>query len=216
MRPTFPLLFLLASLAHFLPPASAAPKRVKTKGQIATVIPGKILFTDDEAKMRTFNILPDREVGITVKGTISLADLKPGMLVRIEGPLKANAVEGEVAKVTVFSPNDGYVTGIVQDAADQQSVVTGTVKILKDNTLTLLVGKKRITAKLAQDVAVSIDSKDYTLAPTGSLIEADGYETKDGSVNAKRIVITVGKDVNKEPKSADTKTAKTEKKEKKK
>lgn len=210
MRPTYPLLFLLASLALFLPPASAAPKRVKTKGQIATVIPGKILFTDDAAKMRTFNILPDREVGIAVKGTIALADLKPGMLVRIEGPLKANAVEGEVAKVTVFSPNDGYTQGIAQDAADQPSTVTGTVKVLKDNVLTLMAGKKRITAKLAQDVAVNIDSKDYTLAPTGSHIEADGYETKDGSVNAKRIVITVGKPM------SDTKTAKTEKKEKKK
>ena len=60
-----------------------------------------------------------------------------------------------------------------------------------------------------------MDSKDYSVAPTGSLIEAEGYETKDGSVNAKKIAITIGKVEKKETKPADTKsqeakTAKTE------
>jgi hypothetical protein len=50
------------------------------------------------------------------------------------------------------------------------------------------------------------------------LIEAEGYETKDGSVNAKKVVITVGKIEKKEAKPAETKsqeakTAKTEKNE---
>lgn len=213
MRAMKSVLLILTSLFCLLPQAAAAPpRRVKLKGQIAVVSLGKILVTDEQAKIRTFNILSDREVGIKVQGKMALADLKPGMLARVEGSLKMNAIEGEVVKVTVYSNNDGYVAGIAQDAPDQPSIVTGTVKVLKDDVLTLMAGKKRITAKLAKDVAISIDSKDYTLAPTGSQIEADGYETKDGSVNAKKVVITIGKVDKKETKPQEAKTAKAEKK----
>ena len=213
MRAMMAVLPVLLSLSYLLPQAVAAPpKRVKLKGQVAAISPGKILLTDEQANIRTFNILSNREVSITVQGKLAPADLKPGTLVRVEGALKSNALEGEVAKITVYSPSDGYVVGIVQDSADQPAVVTGTVKLLKDDTLTLMAGKKRITAKLAKDVAVNVDSKDYSLAPTGSLIEADGYETKDGSVNAKKVVITLGKFEKKETKPQEVKTAKTEKK----
>lgn len=206
------LTFVVALLLDSAIADAAPPKRVKAKGQISTVTPGKILFLDEANKLQRFNILSDREVGITVQGKLELADLKPGMLARVEGSLKATSLEGEVAKVTVFSVNDGYQQGIIQDSKDQPAVITGTVKLLKDDVLTLTVGKKRLTAKLAKDAVVEVDSKDYSLAPTGALIEADGYETKDGSVNAKKIVITVGKVEKKAEKLQDSKTAKTAKK----
>ena len=94
------------------------------------------------------------------------------------------------------------------------TTITGMLKLLKDGNLTLLAGKKKITAKLAQEVAVNVDSKDYSLAPTGSLIEADGYETKDGSVNAKKIVITLGKVEKPTGPPQEVKTTKTERKKK--
>ena len=217
MRATTAVLMILASMAGLFSQAGAAPpKRVKFKGQVAAVSPGKILITDEQAKVRTFNILPDKEVSIAVKGQVTLADLKPGMLARVEGTLQMNALEREVAKITVYSLSDGYVAGILQDSADQPAVVTGIVKLLKDDTLTLQAGKKRITAKLAKDVAVVVDSKDYTLAPTGSLIDADGYETKNGSVNARKIVITIGEVERKETKPQEAKTAKAERKKAKK
>ncbi len=206
------LTFVVALLLVSAIADAAPPKRVKAKGRISTVAPGKILFLDEANKLQRFNILSDREVGITVQGKLELADLKPGMLARVEGSLKATSLEGEVAKVTVFSVNDGYQQGIIQDSKDQPAVITGTVKLLKDDVLTLTVGKKRLTAKLAKDAVVEVDSKDYSLAPTGALIEADGYETKDGSVNAKKIVITVGKVEKKAEKLQDSKTAKTAKK----
>lgn len=206
------LTFVVALLLDSAIADAAPPKRVKANGRISTVTPGKILFLDEANKLQRFNILSDREVGITVQGKLELADLKPGMLARVEGSLKATSLEGEVAKVTVFSVNDGYQQGIIQDSKDQPAVITGTVKLLKDDVLTLTVGKKRLTAKLAKDAVVEVDSKDYSLAPTGALIEADGYETKDGSVNAKKIVITVGKVEKKAEKLQDSKTAKTAKK----
>ncbi|MCE9526150.1 MAG: hypothetical protein K8R36_08865 [Planctomycetales bacterium] len=213
MRANISLLIVLAILACSLPPANADfPKKVKTKGKITAIAPGKIMLRDGTNNSRTFNIQPDREVGITVQGKLTLADLKPGMLVRVEGPLKMNTLEGEVAKVTVYSANDGYEAGIVQQSKEEPAIVTANIKLVKDNTLTLLAGKKKITAKLAKELAIEVDSKDYALAPTGSLIEAEGYETKDGSVNAKKITITVGKVEKKESKPQDAKTAKSEKK----
>jgi hypothetical protein len=216
MRATTAVLIVLACLAGPLLPANADfPKKVKTKGKITAIAPGKIMLKDATNNVRTFNVLPDREVGITVQGKLTLADLKPGMLVRVEGPLKANSFEGEVAKITVYSANDGYEVGILQEAKDEPAIVTANIKLVKDGTLTLLAGKKRVTAKLAKELEIAVDSKDYSLAPTGSLIEAEGYETKDGSVNAKKIAITVGKVEKKETKPSETKsqeakTAKTE------
>ena len=216
MRATTPLLTVLACLVCFHSQASADfPKKVKTKGKITAIAPGKIMLKDTTNNVRTFNVLPDREVGITVQGKLTLADLKPGMLVRVEGPLKMNSLEEEVTKITVYSPNDEYEVGILQEAKDAPATVTANIKVVKDGTLTLLAGKKRITAKLAKELEISVDSKDYTVAPTGSLIEAEGYETKDGSVNAKKIAITIGKVEKKETKTAETKsqeakTAKTD------
>lgn len=212
MRTNLALLLILSCFVSLPGAFAAPPRRVKLKGQVAAVSPGKIMVTDDQAKIRTFNILPTKEVGITVQGKLALTDLKPGALIRVEGALKGNALEGEVSKITVYSASDGYTAGIVQDSPDQPAVITGTVKLIKDDALTLLAGKKKITAKLAQEVAVNVDSKDYSLAPTGSTIEADGYETKDGSVNAKKIVITLGKVERKDAKPQEAKTAKAEKK----
>ena len=216
MRATTPLLTVLACLVCLHSQANADfPKKVKTKGKITAIASGKIMVKDATNSVRTFNVLPDREVGITVQGKLTLADLKPGMLVRVEGPLKMNTLDGEVAKITVYSANDGYEAGILQEAKDAPATVTANIKVVKDGTLTLLAGKKRITAKLAKELEISVDSKDYSVAPTGSLIEAEGYETKDGSVNAKKVVITVGKVEKKETKPAETKpqeakTAKTD------
>ncbi|MGI8978744.1 MAG: hypothetical protein ACR2FY_05930 [Pirellulaceae bacterium] len=210
MRATTAMLMVLASLTCLLPQTNADfPKKVKANGKITAIAPGKIMLTDATSKLRTFNVLPDREIAITVQGKLALTDLKLGMLVRIEGRLKMNAIEEEVASITVYSPNDGYEVGIIQESKDEPAIVTATVKLVKDGTLTLMVGKKRITAKLAKELAIEVDSKDYSLAPPGSLIEAEGYETKDGSVNAKKVVITIGKV---ETPATDPQQAKTAKK----
>ncbi|HEX5034106.1 MAG TPA: hypothetical protein VFW62_06465 [bacterium] len=194
MRAMTAILMPLLAVGVFLDASRADfPKKVKSKGKIAAVSPGRIMLKDGTNNLRTFNILAGREVGVSVQGKLALADLKPGMLVRIEGTLKMNALQEEVSQITVYSPNDGYEVGIAQDSQDAPAIVTAAIKLVKGDALTLAAGKKRITARLAQEVVIEVDSKDYTLAPTGSLIEAEGYETKDGSVNAKKVAITVGK-----------------------
>ena len=213
MRALFLSLLILSSSSFLLSEIHADfPKKVKTRGKIAAIAPGKVMLKDATNNLRTFNILADREVGVTVQGRLTLADLKPGMLVRVEGTLKMNTLEGEVGKITVYSLNDGYEAGIEQESKDEPAIVTANIKLVKDGTLTLLAGKKRITAKLAKELAIEVDSKDYTMAPTGSLIEAEGYETKDGSVNAKKVVITVGKPEKNTGQPQEGKTAKQEKK----
>ncbi|MBC7857026.1 MAG: hypothetical protein IAF94_26650 [Pirellulaceae bacterium] len=214
MRAKMAVLAVLASLCLLLFADAAPPRRVKSKGSVAAVSPGKIMLLDAESKLRTFNIRADQNV-VAVRGKLVVSDLKPGMLVRITGPLKGNAFEGETAAITVYSAADGYEPGIVRDSQDQPTVVTGVVKLLKDNALTILAGKKRITAKLAADVAVNVDSKDYSLAPAGSRIEADGYETKDGSVNAKKVVITIGEPSQAKPQDAKAGKSAKKKEEKK-
>ena len=147
MRAMTAVLIVLANLVCFHSQASADfPKKVKSKGKITAINENKIMVKDATNNVRTFNVLPDREVGITVQGKLTLADLKPGMLVRVEGALKMNTLEGEVAKITVYSVNDDYEPGILQESKDEPAIVTANIKLVKDGTLTLLAGKKRITA----------------------------------------------------------------------
>lgn len=201
---TFVFPLIAASICSLWPAEGFAQKRLKTKGEISAVAPGKILLTDAAGKVVTLNIRADQNV-VAVQGKLALSDLKPGTFVRIEGTLKGNVVEGELSQIKVLSAADGYEAGIIQDAEEQPAVVTGVIKLLKDDTLTLQAGKKRVTAKLVQEPSVIIESKDYSLVPSGALIEADGYETKNGSVNAKKVVITVGKIEKEQSKPAKTK-----------
>ena len=77
MRPITLSLLVLAIFACFLPLANADfPKKVKSKGKITAIAPGKIMLKDGTNNVRTFNVLPDREVGVSVQGKLTLADLK--------------------------------------------------------------------------------------------------------------------------------------------
>lgn len=204
---TFSVLGLLA-----LPQAGwTQTRRVKPTGIVVSVAPGEVLMADTDGNARKLNIPKDLNV-VAVQGMIAISDLKPGMLIRVSGTLKGTTLEGEIAQATVYSPTDGYAAEIVQPAKDQPTMVTGILQKEKEGTLSIQVGRKRIAAKLAKDAVISVDSKDYNLAPVGARIEADGYTTKNGSINAKKVVITLGpKGVKEQPpdeKEPKKKTAK--------
>ena len=83
--------------------------RVSLKGQVLGVSPG-IIRAQAEGKQYQLKVNQDRNT-LSITGTIPADQLKAGLIVRCTGKLKGNALEGEVAELTVHTAADGYQAG---------------------------------------------------------------------------------------------------------
>lgn len=180
--------------------AGAQAERVSTKGKVVTVNPNSITMSEAGGKIYTITFPKGANV-IQVVGNLPLAKLQPGTIVRFSGKLKGPAaLDGEISKLTVFSPLDGYQQGILQDNPAEDAVITGKLTKITKNALTVSAGRKRISAKLAAEAEIVVDSKDFSIVKAGDTIEADGTVAADGSVTARRAVVTLGASPANEPK----------------
>jgi hypothetical protein len=173
-------------------PAWAQAERVKAKGKVLSVAPGSITMSAAAGKIYTIKVPKTGNV-IQVVGNLPLEKLQPGTIVRFSGKLKGKAALGsEISKLTVYSPLDGYQLGILQDDPAQEAVITGKVTRIAKNLLTVSAGRARMTGKLAAGAEIVVDSKDYSIAKAGDAIEAEGTLAADGSVNPRKVVVTIG------------------------
>jgi hypothetical protein len=174
--------------------ASAQPRRVKAKGQVVSLVRDVITLVD-EGKSR-HQVRPKADTGLVeVSGPWDAAKLQPGMIIRLSGVVKSNEVQDEVMELVVHSPADQYQLGIAQEADDQPATILGQFVRIKDNKLTIAAGKRRITAKLAKDAAIRVESKDLRFVKAGDVIEIDAYTTKDGTLSGRtiKVIIQLGK-----------------------
>ena len=167
------------------------PERINAKGKVLGVSPGAILMAEEGGKTYTVK-LPQTQSVVQVTGTLPVEKLQPGMIVRFTSKLKGSAVDGEIAELKIYTPNDGYELGLLQDDPSQDATVTGQLFKVNKGMLTINAGRKRFTGKLAENAAIVIDSKDYSVAKSGDAIHAEGTVGKDGSVTARKVVITIG------------------------
>lgn len=182
------VLALLGCVA--VPAAAQAPVRLKKSGKVIAVTPGAISASAD-GKSYTLKFKPEQSV-VTVTGKLKLADLQVGTIVRLTAMLKGQAVEGEVTVLKVYTTADGYQSGILKDAADQPATITGAIQKVQDNRLTIGAGRQKITATLAENATILLETKDYSIVKGGEPIEFDGRTTDGTNVNALKIVITKG------------------------
>ncbi len=164
--------------------------RISKTGQVVGLAPG-IIQAKADGKFYNLKINKEKNV-VTVTGNLALAQLQRGMLVRCTGPLKGNAIEGDVAEVKVFGAGDGYQFGVLQDAPDQPATVTGQLAKLKDNQLTIAAGRRNISVRLAEGATVVVDTKDYSVVRGGESVQFDGTVAADGiTVGCRKIVVTI-------------------------
>ena len=171
--------------------ASAQAERVSPKGKVLSVSRGAIAMSDADGKTYTIKFREGQNV-VQVVGNLSAEMLKPGMIVRFSGKLKGNALDGEISELKIYTPADGYQLGILQDDPAQDATVTGQLTKHTKGLLNVAAGRKRITARLAEGAEVLVDSKDYSIAKAGDKIEAEGTVANDGTVTARKALITVG------------------------
>ena len=178
------------AIALAVPAASQNPVRLKKTGKVVAVTPGAISVSA-EGKNYTLKFKPEQSV-VSVTGKLKPADLQIGTIVRLTAMLKGSTVEGEVTELKVYTTADGYQLGVLKDAADQPATVTGTIQKVKDNLLTIGAGRLKITATLAENATILLETKDYSIVKGGETIEFDGRSTDGTNVNALKIVITKG------------------------
>jgi hypothetical protein len=182
--------FALLLAAGWAEEAAAQPRRVKAKGKVVSVV-GNLITILDEGKNR-HTARPKAETPqIEIGGPLPLADIKPGMLVRLTGSVKSNELTQEVSELVIHSPADGYQLGIAQELPDQPATIVGQFVRIKDGKLTISVGRRRINAKLAKEVTATVESRDLRFVRPGDAIEIDSYTTNSGVLSARIIQVTL-------------------------
>ena len=170
--------------------AAAQPRRVRAKGQVVSVV-GNLITLIDEGKNR-HQVRPKAGTGLVeISGPWEAAKLQPGMIVRLTGVVKSNEIDDEVTELKIHSPQDQYQLGIAQQAENEPTEIVGQFVRIKDDKLTVSLGKRRINAKLAKDATITVESKDLAFVKPGDAIEIDSYTTNSGILSGKSIKVTI-------------------------
>jgi hypothetical protein len=165
--------------------------RVSLKGEVLGVSPG-IIRAKAEGKPYLLKVNQDRNT-LSITGTISSDQLKAGLIVRCTGKLKGNALEEELTELTVHTAADGYQANILQDGPDEPATIIGRLTRVKDKSLVIAAGRKTISARLADDAKILVDTKDYSVLKGGEAVHFDGQVASDGkTVGCRKITITIG------------------------
>jgi type II secretory pathway pseudopilin PulG len=200
-KPTSWLAILVATLAILglllgaASPAAAQAKkksvRVSLKGEVIGVSPG-IIRAKAEGKPYLLKVNEDRNT-LTITGTILSDQLKAGLIVRCTGMLKGNALAEELTELTVHTAADGYQANVLQDGPNEPATIIGRLTRVKDKSLVIAAGRKTISARLADDAKILVDTKDYSVLKGGEAVHFDGQVASDGkTVGCRKITITIG------------------------
>jgi hypothetical protein len=167
------------------------PIRLNQDGTLVGVAPN-LITVSSEGNVYQLKFKAEQNV-VAVTGKLTAEQLQPGMIVRFTGILKGSTIDGEVGEVKVYTAGDGYQLGLLQDAPDQPATITGALQSVKNGTLSVGAGRKKITAKLAAGAAIVIETKDYRIAQRGNAVHFEGTLADDKtSVSARKIEITAG------------------------
>lgn len=175
---------------------------IKTTGKVVAVAPDSITVSAD-GKVYQLKVKADQSA-IAVTGKLTPDQLKAGAIVRCTGLLKGNTLQDEISELKVYTAADGYQADVLQDAPDQPATITGLLQNLRKNAVTIAIGRRKITGKLADEPTIVVESKDHSLARPGDSIQFKGYLTGNGTTIAtpREVVITLGGAASSEEKDA--------------
>lgn len=167
--------------------------QVRPRGGTLVSAAANLITISSEGKIVRLKFNAERNI-VTVTGKLTPDQLQAGMIVRFTGALKGATFDGEISDVKVYTAADGYQLGILQDAPDQPTTITATLQSFKNGTLTVNAGRKKITGKLAEGAAIVIETKDFSLAQRGNAVSYEGRAAPNDptTINARKIIITVG------------------------
>ncbi len=166
--------------------------RASRGGTLVAATPG-LVTVSSEGKIVRLKFKAEQNV-VSLTGKLTPDQLQAGMIVRFTGTLKGSTIDGEISEVKIYTAADGYQLGVLQEAPDQPATVTATLQSFKNGTLTASAGRKKITGKLAEGAVIVIETKDLSLAQRGNAVNYEGRAAPNdpSTINAKKIIITIG------------------------
>jgi len=134
---------------------------------------------------------------VTVTGSAEPSFLRSGLYMRFTTqPDARGRVTEPVTKLTLFSPDDGFQTGVFpEDPANLKGPVqiAGQIKKLRKTKVTLSVGRKQQKIEIAEKPEIRIEVSDPRLASPGDKIEVNGIGVTVERVYATTIDIELAK-----------------------
>jgi hypothetical protein len=152
---------------------------IKIDGTVKQVVAQGILVTGKDGKTYGVGFTPTSKVGLN--GTTGIDYIKSGTYVQFDVMLdEKKQPTSEVKKIQITTMGTGTEPEIRSNKGPDGKVgeageffVRGTVTANKNNTLTVTVGKERITVKVAENVTVPVTIADWRLAKEGDVITGD-------------------------------------------
>lgn len=171
---------------------AAPPVRMSIKnGKVLGVSAEGVMVADGE---KTYLVKPKKDQQVMhVTGKLRVDQLKPGMLLRFNAVIKGTVIEEELTDIKIFTVNDGFPPGILQNEPGSEATITGQLTRVKDNAISISAGRKKFTAKIAEGATIMVESIDYSIASPGDPVTVDGYYSPDSkAITGRNVVITVG------------------------
>jgi len=151
---------------------------------------------------------------LSYAGTAEPDWIRPGMWIQFQANVTGNRryeVEGPVDQLTVFTPTKDTQLGIIPDSqlgaglfdekkpaeqvdknAPVPCTVRGRIAGIKKNKISVAAGKAALTIEVPDDVRVTVEVADLSVAQPGDSVEIEGwkYPMVPGRAIANRVTIT--------------------------
>jgi hypothetical protein len=130
---------------------------------------------------------------VVCSGTAERSYLKPGVMVRFEGEFdrRMQLKGGPLEEIFVVTPSETSQPGIHTDtgggeegdeyekrpkqrSGNENCVVIGTIKLLKDELLQVVADGKPVKVQLADDAEIKVEVDDFSLATAGDEVVVRG------------------------------------------
>lgn len=196
-------------------------ERIRTKGVIRSISAGAITITDEKGRELAMKIQGKDEEAVSIagatallrfpaevkiEGAVDLKDVKPGVLVRLEGKLnRIGRTSGQVESLTLFDEKAHKLGVEVKKAAAKSGayadcVIAAEVFSFSPKSRRLILNlapneftrKTRIAFTLSKEAKVALESNDYRRGKRGDKVtqlEAARFNT--GDILVKQITIAL-------------------------
>jgi hypothetical protein len=192
-------------------PPPQADEALKATGTIEEISEQALRIKVSDTESWLVEIKPE-QTKIVITGTAEPAFLRTGLHVRFEGEIdEKRNLQADITELEVFTPQGKNGLGLFSDnsptakpigkAAAGKYQIRAKVIGLKDHEITLAAGSKKLSGKVADDVAVKVASEDLTNVHDGDGVSVTGWYNpankaaagKPGQAVAEELTITLAK-----------------------
>jgi len=229
-----PCIVLLTIPPLLLAQANRERKAVRAKGALKAVAGGAIQVVNEDGEQWVVKVDPRSKYNV-FQGSADVRFLRPGMLVEFRNTFdKKGKAQSEVRALKVFSLREdtrlgvipvpsgtagGLFSSSVEDenkkkktakSAARPFIVSGPIRAIKDNKMTVAVGGALVHVELADKVQIAFNFADFRYARQGDTVEVFGWANPEQSdlVIASRLTITAAKPLGREDEKSQKKATK--------